>query len=172
MTVGAFAVLSYLSTRDRPVETLDDLAGLSASHPGIALFMTLFLFSLIGIPFTAGFTGKLLVFLAALGVPPGEHAVLFRVLAFLSVVNAAIGAWYYLRIIAAMYLRVSVRPVEAPRAWPGLVVLWMCAILTIGLSIPPGSDWLLGFCRRAAGAATTNVATATRIPQRQPFELN
>src|SRR5262249_47463286 len=60
MTVGAFAVLEYLGTRDRPVETVDDLAGLSKTHPGVALLMALFLFSLIGIPLTAGFMGKFL----------------------------------------------------------------------------------------------------------------
>ncbi|HBI45486.1 MAG TPA: NADH-quinone oxidoreductase subunit N, partial [Planctomycetales bacterium] len=46
MTIGAFAVLSYLSTPQRPVETVDDLAGLSITHPGTALLMVLFLFSL------------------------------------------------------------------------------------------------------------------------------
>jgi len=55
MTVGAFAVLAYLSTPQRPVETLDDLAGLSRSHPGVALLMLLFLFSLIGISLDGGF---------------------------------------------------------------------------------------------------------------------
>jgi NADH-quinone oxidoreductase subunit N len=167
MTVGAFAVLSYLSTSQRQVETMDDLAGLSASHPGIALFMTVFLFSLIGIPFTAGFTGKLLVFFGALGVPeqsgipPGEHATLFRVLAVLAVVNAAIGAWYYLRIVTVMYLRTTVRPLENQCTWPGLATLWLCAILTIGLSFPPGSDWLLRASRQAA-AIRGNPSVAQR----------
>ena len=95
MTVGAFAVISYLSTPERPLETVDDLAGLSQTHPGIAVLMAIFLFSLIGIPLTAGFTGKFLVFFGAVAVP-GEHHKLFTILAFLGVVNAAIGGWYYL----------------------------------------------------------------------------
>jgi len=152
MTIGAFAVLSYLSTTQRQVETMDDLAGLSASHPGIALFMTVFLFSLIGIPFTAGFTGKFLIFFGALGVPDPKTVILCRVLAVLGVINAAIGAWYYLRIIAVMYLRGSIRPLENQRTWPGLATLWLCALLTIGLSFPPGSDWLLRASRQATGA--------------------
>jgi NADH-quinone oxidoreductase subunit N len=157
MTVGAFAVLSYLSTQQRQVETMDDLAGLSASHPGIALFMTVFLFSLIGIPFTAGFTGKLLVFFGALGIPEADAhgqaapAGLFRLLALIGVLNAAIGAWYYLRIIAVMYLRTSIRPLTNRLAAPGLATLWLCAILTIGLSFPPGSDWLMRAVRQATG---------------------
>jgi NADH-quinone oxidoreductase subunit N len=161
MTIGAFAVLSYLSTTQRQVETMDDLAGLSASHPGIALFMTVFLFSLIGIPFTAGFTGKLLVFFGALGVSAGpQETLLFRVLVVLAVINAAIGAWYYLRIITVMYLRTSVRPLENQRAWPGLATLWLCAILTIGLSFPPGSDWLLQASRQASTSGNSAVAAA------------
>jgi NADH-quinone oxidoreductase subunit N len=68
MTVGAFALLYYLGTRQRPVETVDDLAGLSRSHPAAALVMVLFLMSLIGIPLTAGFAGKVFLFGGALTV--------------------------------------------------------------------------------------------------------
>ena len=70
MTIGAFAVISYLSTPQRPVETVDDLAGLSVSHPGAALLMVLFLFSLIGIPLTAGFWAKWQVVYGVLDCPP------------------------------------------------------------------------------------------------------
>ncbi len=74
MTIGAFAVLSYLSTRERPIETANDLSGAGRSHPGVALLMVLFLLSLVGMPATAGFIGKMLLFLGALGVPsaPGK----------------------------------------------------------------------------------------------------
>src|SRR5207302_8749466 len=105
MTVGAFAILSYLSTPQRPVENEDDLLGLSQSHPGVALLMALFLFSLIGIPLTAGFAGKLFLFVGALAVDQkDELSRLFTWLAVIGVINAAIGAWYYLRILAKMYL--------------------------------------------------------------------
>src|SRR5205807_2062837 len=50
MTVGAFAILAYLSTKERSAESLEDLGGLSKTHPGTALLMTLFMLSLIGIP--------------------------------------------------------------------------------------------------------------------------
>ena len=55
MTVGAFAVILFLSTPERPVETIDDLAGLSQSHPVSAGALAVFLFSFIGLPATAGF---------------------------------------------------------------------------------------------------------------------
>jgi len=154
MTVGAFAVISYLSTPERPIETVDDLAGLSRSHPGVALLMVLFLFSLIGIPLTAGFTGKFLIFFGALAVPGGERATLFPILAVLGMINAAIGAWYYLRLVAVMYLRTSVRPVEGKWCPAGLAAVGICALLTLGLSLPPGADWLVQAARKASGATT------------------
>jgi NADH-quinone oxidoreductase subunit N len=140
MTVGVFAVVAYLDTPQYPVDTVDDLAGLSRSHPGAALLMALFLFSLIGIPLTAGFVAKLLVFLGALAVAPEHNGQLFWWLAILGVVNAAIAAWYYLRIIAAMYLRSPVRPLPQTRAWPGLAALWACAAVTLIFGIYP--NWL------------------------------
>src|SRR5262249_28330643 len=112
VTVGAFALLASLSTPGRPARAVDDLAGLARSHPGVALLMVLFLFSLIGIPLTGGFYGKLWIFLGALGVPYNpavpaevEQYRLFVWLAVIGVINAAVGAWYYLRIAAVMYLR-------------------------------------------------------------------
>jgi NADH-quinone oxidoreductase subunit N len=161
MTIGAFGVIAYLSSGTRPVESVDDLAGLSRSHPGVALLMVLFLFSLIGIPLTAGFTGKLMVFFGAMSVPSEAHAELFRWLAVIGVINAAIGAWYYLRIIAVMYLRTPVRPLEQRGAWPGLAMLWICGILTLGLSIPPGAQWLVQAARQATGQ---RVATGAAPP--------
>lgn len=141
MTLGTFAVISYLSTPERPIEAVDDLAGLSSSHPGIALLMALFLFSLIGIPLTAGFAGKLLIFFGALTIPPepqlADHARLFWWLAIIGALNAALAAWYYLRIVGVMYLRSTIQPVVKARAWPGLVAMWICAVLTLGLGIYP-----------------------------------
>jgi NADH-quinone oxidoreductase subunit N len=150
-TIGAFAVVSYLSTLEHPLENVDDLAGLSRNHPVVALVMAVFLFSLIGIPLTAGFTGKFFVFFGALAVP-GEPAYLFTVLAFLGVINAAIGGWYYLRVVAVMYLRGSVKPIEVPSNRPALITLALCVLFTVALSIPPGVNWLTEATRSVAGA--------------------
>ena len=144
MTVGAFAVLAYLSTRQRTVETVDDLGGLSQTHPGVALLMTVFMLSLIGIPATAGFVAKFLLFFGAFAyqhVPSNatqhEMATLFRVLALVGVINAAIGGWYYLRIIAAMYLRSPLQPLAKPAVAPRLVAIWACALVTLVFGVYP-----------------------------------
>jgi NADH-quinone oxidoreductase subunit N len=151
MTVGAFAVLAYLSTPQRPIETEDDLAGLSSSHPGIALLMAVFLFSLIGIPLTAGFAGKLLLFSGAITAD-------FRWLAVIGAVNAAIGAWYYLRILARMYLDVSVQPLVVLRNGSGLAALWACALVTLVLGFYP--ELLLRATTRAAAREPARAAAS------------
>jgi NADH-quinone oxidoreductase subunit N len=140
MTIGAFAVLEYLSTPQKPVETIDDLAGLSKTNPMIALVMGLFLFSLIGMPLTAGFAGKLMLFFGALSVPPPvDFPWLFRILAVVAALNAAVGGWYYLRILAVMYLRPSVKPLTPARSQPVLAALTVCAVLTLGLGVYPAA---------------------------------
>jgi NADH-quinone oxidoreductase subunit N len=140
MTVGAFAVLTYLSTPERPVEAVDDLAGLCRSHPGLALLMVIFLFSLIGMPLTGGFVGKLMLFWGAVSI--NDPPLLYRGLAFIGVLNAAIGAWYYLRIAAVMYLRSPIKPLERSRLRPALVALVICAVVTVATGIPPLTDSL------------------------------
>jgi NADH-quinone oxidoreductase subunit N len=155
MTVGAFAVLHYLSTKARPVETVDDLAGLSRSHPLTALVMVLFLFSLIGIPATAGFAGKFFLFGGAMSVPRMveypvtlEQSRLFMILALIGMLNAAIGGWYYLRIAAVMYLRETAEPRPKVQPGPVLAAIVVCAAVTLGLGLYPPT--LLDAARAAA----------------------
>jgi NADH-quinone oxidoreductase subunit N len=135
MTLGAFGVIAVLNSGGRRVETVDDLAGLGRTHPRLALLMALFLFSLIGLPLTAGFTGKLMLFWGAVDVGAQEGGWLYAVLAVVGVLNAAIGAYYYLRIIAVMYLRSALGPLAAPRSRPGWVAVWACAVITIWLGV-------------------------------------
>ena len=155
MTVGAFAVVAYLSTRERPVETVDDLAGLGVSRPGVALSMAIFLLSLIGFPLTAGFAGKFLLFWGALKVPAGNHPWLFTGLALLGAINAGIASWYYLRILAVMYFRTALRPIERRQSLAGLATLWICALVTIAFGITPNP------LSQAARIATAPTATGS-----------
>jgi len=167
MTLGAFAVLEYLNVSGQPAETMDDLAGLSRTRPGMALLMVLFLFSLIGIPLTAGFMGKFLLFAGALDVPPNvevaailEQRKLFISLAVVAAINAAIGGWYYLRIAAVMYLRepppsVLTAPAKRERSLPVLAAVWLCALLTLGIGVYPAP------LKQAVQAAVPRVAETT-----------
>lgn len=155
MTIGAFAVISYLDSPQSPVDTVDDLAGVSVTHPVLALAMTVFMFSMIGIPLTAGFTGKFMIFFGAMSVPSPEHVMQARVLALLGMVNAAIGGWYYLRIVAVMYLRNPLRDLAGRKTVTAVATVGLCVLLTIGLSVPPGAQWLIDAARDAANVKAT-----------------
>jgi len=159
MTLGIFAVLIQISSPEKPIENVDDLAGLSKTHPLLALLAALFLFSLIGIPLTAGFTGKFMVFFGSMSVSD-SHAGLYRALAVIGAINAAIGGWYYLRIIAAMYLRNPLKPIEEPSRTPAWTTVIICAVLTLGLSFPPGSRFVMQWTHDAARNTETAPARA------------
>lgn len=139
MTVGAFAVLAYLDSPAKRVETVDDMAGLWATHPAAAALMTVSLISLIGLPLTAGFVGKFWLFVAALAAPAeGPMQELFRVLAVIGAVNAAIAAYYYVRVIMAMYLRTALTPpTPATRRTPALLAALVCVVVTVVFGVYP-----------------------------------
>src|SRR6267142_217363 len=98
MNVGAFAVVSHLAAADERYVSIDDYAGLSRRAPWLAAMLSIFLLSLIGIPVTGGFLAKFYVFTAAM------KANLVG-LTIIGVVNSAIAAYYYLRLIVVMYMR-------------------------------------------------------------------
>lgn len=139
MNLGAFALLSAFQKEGRPIETLDDLAGLSARAPLACLAFAVCVFSLMGFPPTAGFLGKVYVFSSAFSVGKGHGfgEPLFA-LAIVGVVNSAVAAAYYLRIVAAAYTGRAV-PGEtqtseaAPIRW-GLV---LCALPLLALFVRP-----------------------------------
>jgi NADH-quinone oxidoreductase subunit N len=160
MTLGAFGVIILLSTPERTVERVDDLAGLARSQPAVALAMTICLFSLAGIPPLIGFWGKFELFASALAVGNVPDGRLFWWLAVIGVLNAAVGAYYYLRIVVGMYLRAPVgEPLAAPRhAWPTTLAVGTCAVLTLLLGIFPAP--ILNATRAAAEAAVALPAPA------------
>ena len=132
MTLGAFAVIIGLSTPERPVETVDDLAGLARSHPVMALAMAICLFSLAGIPPLAGFLGKFNLFVAAFSASADPDEGMYFSLAVIGVINSAIGAYYYLKIVVAMYYRDPVGAPLAPRlTWPTATAIGTCSTLTV-----------------------------------------
>jgi len=96
MSVGAFGMLLYLSRAGFECENLDDLKGLSKTSPWFAFLMLILMFSLAGIPPTAGFYAKLAVLSAA--VTAG-----YLWLAVAAVILSLVGAFYYLRIVKLMY---------------------------------------------------------------------
>jgi NADH-quinone oxidoreductase subunit N len=142
MNVGAFAIVAHLSGKGERYVTLEDYAGLGRRAPLIAAALTMFLISLIGIPITGGFFAKFYVFSAAL------HSNLVG-LTIIGLLNSAIAAYYYLRVIVYMYMRDE--PIEAPVAgMPASLVsaVAISLIATIYLGVLP--NWVLDNAIRAA----------------------
>ncbi|MBC8071071.1 MAG: NADH-quinone oxidoreductase subunit N, partial [Deltaproteobacteria bacterium] len=134
-TVGAFACVSWYGADKREGVTAHEWSGLAQRHPAMALGLTVCLLSLMGMPPTVGFFGKLGLFRAAL---ENDNLVL-RVLVVAAMVNSVVGAYYYLRLIVAMYFRPS--PGTEIGTLPGRgarVVVGICAVSVIGLGI--GAD--------------------------------
>jgi NADH-quinone oxidoreductase subunit N len=133
MNLGAFAVIAALQRRTGVTSNLSTFAGLVRREPALAWLLTLFLLSLTGIPPTAGFFGKFYVILAA--VQAGGWLTALAVLAML---NAAIAAFYYLRVVVYMFMRepgeeIAVMP-HGRLVWTGLAV---STVVTIVLGLFP-----------------------------------
>ncbi len=131
MNVGAFAVVSHFANAGEQYVTLEDYEGLGRSSPLLAATLTIFLLSLIGIPMTGGFFAKFYVFSAAL------RANLIW-LTLVGVVNSAVGAYYYLRLIVVMYMREPRKQVPVTPVPFGLgTALAVSLVATLYLGILP-----------------------------------
>jgi NADH-quinone oxidoreductase subunit N len=144
MNVGAFAVVGHFAGRGERYVTLEDYSGLGRRSPLLAGVLTIFLLSLIGIPITGGFFAKFYVFSAAMQGPNPLIG-----LTVIGVVNSAIAAYYYLRIIVFMYMREPRDQARVPRVTPGLgIALAISLAATIYLGVLPGQ--VLDYAARAA----------------------
>lgn len=143
MNIGAFAVVSHLSGKGERYQGVEDFDGLGQKQPMTAAMLSIFLLSLIGVPLTGGFFGKFYIFKAALE----SHLVWLTVLGLL---NSAVAAYYYLRILVAMYMHEpSEAASEAEPLSPGLsAALILPALGTLVLGIFP--SWVLDFAGRSS----------------------
>jgi NADH-quinone oxidoreductase subunit N len=142
MNVGAFAVVSHLAGAGERYVTLDDYAGLGRRSPLLAATLTIFLLSLIGIPMTGGFFAKFYVFSAAL-----QNNLVG--LTTIGVLNSAVGAYYYLRIIVMMYMREAREETVVTPVSPSLsFALAISVAATLYLGILPGR--ILEYVSRSA----------------------
>ena len=155
-TVGIFAALTYLGHRwpewssgsgPRPlrqeITSVEDLDGLSGTNPVAACGIAMFVLSLAGIPPLPGFWGKLSLAIAAMEVDWnariawGSRRAAFVSLAVILVLNAAIAAAYYLRIIAAIYFRSAKRGVQADGGISAGVAMLVCMALVLMATLSP-----------------------------------
>jgi NADH-quinone oxidoreductase subunit N len=121
MNIGTFACILAMRKQGRMIEDIDQLAGLSRTNPIMAVSITIFMFSMAGIPPLAGFFGKYFIFKAAI------EADLYT-LAVLGVLASVVSSYYYLRIVKLMYFDNPLDSFDSP-------IGKEISIVTIGMSV-------------------------------------
>ncbi len=151
--LGLFACIAFLSKQGEKLTNIEDYAGVARKYPVLALAIMVCMFSLIGLPPTAGFFGKYYLFTAV--IQQG-----FAWLAIIGIINSILSVYYYLRVVVVMYMK------EPQNDWTGvsgLKLTWaastLCvvAILWAGigsfnlLAVFPGAEPLLSAARNSVG---------------------
>ncbi|MCA1621873.1 MAG: NADH-quinone oxidoreductase subunit N [Acidobacteria bacterium] len=129
MNLGAFAVVTLVARSGDRRTDVEDYRGIGFQSPGLSLTLSLFLLSLLGVPLTAGFMGKVVVFSEALAQG-------YRWLVIIGVLNTAISVYYYLRLIVVMFFRERTNEWRAPRVPASIalaLVLTVAGVLYLGL---------------------------------------
>ncbi|MCL4821187.1 MAG: NADH-quinone oxidoreductase subunit N [Vicinamibacteria bacterium] len=142
VNMGTFGLLASLSKGGREPLSLQDVAGLGERRPALAAALTVFLISLTGVPISAGFVGKFYLFGAAVNAG-------YTSLAIVGVLMSVVSAFYYLRVVVAMYMREG----EGEDAWAvpepsARLSLLVAVVVTLGLGVWPAP--VLELARAAA----------------------
>jgi NADH-quinone oxidoreductase subunit N len=124
MNMGAFAVVTLIARGNDRHNAVDDYNGIGFLSPVLAFSLSLFLLSLLGMPLTAGFMGKVMVFTTA--VRQG-----YVWLVVIGVLNTAISAYYYLRLIVVMFFRERNAPWESPRIPTSVAIALVITIVGV-----------------------------------------
>jgi NADH-quinone oxidoreductase subunit N len=149
-TLGTFGLIMYLSRKGFESEQIQDLAGLARRSPWVAGVMTVFMFSLAGLPPMIGFFAKLAIIQALVTT----NATGYIVLAVVAVMFSLVGAFYYLRVIKVMWFDEPLYPSLAfrDRGVSAMLALNGAAVLVLG----PLSGGLMAMCRDAIVKALAN----------------
>jgi NADH-quinone oxidoreductase subunit N len=132
VNLGGFGAIAALARDGREPLSLGDLAGLSQRRPLLAAALTVYLISLTGVPVSAGFVGKFYLFSAAVNAG-------WVSLAVVGVLASVISAYYYLRVVVAMYMREPVgADTWAPVGTLSAVGLTVSVAVVLGLGVYPG----------------------------------
>jgi NADH-quinone oxidoreductase subunit N len=138
MKVGAFLVVTHVGQEGEKRLNLQDYAGLGMKQPALAACFSLFLLALLGLPATGGFLGKFFAFQGALD-SARAHGSWVIALVVIAAINSVIGAYYYVRVIVAMYFWPQSQEYVPTRVAPAVVfALLVAAVGTLYLGIVPG----------------------------------
>jgi NADH-quinone oxidoreductase subunit N len=143
MNIGIFGAVVSMRNGHASGEAIEDYAGFSRSRRGLAFLMLVFLFSLAGIPPTAGFFAKFYVLVALV-----ERG--FVALAVIAVLLSAVAAYFYIRIVMVMYMREPASDFDPALTVPVRVALAVAAAGTVGIGLFPA--WFLGLAQASVFA--------------------
>jgi len=125
--LGAFAIVTLLAQKNDRRTEFDDYNGIGFKSPVLAFSLTLFMLSLFGLPLTAGFMGKVLVFRPALEA----GNTLITILVVVAVINSAISAYYYLRLVIVMFFRERTTQWHEPKMPMSMAVAILITVLGV-----------------------------------------
>ncbi len=132
MNLGAFGVVAMIEGKEETNLTFDSYTGLASRQPLLAALLSLFMFSLAGIPPFAGFFGKYYVFIAAIKAN-------LTWLAIVGVISSVISVYFYLRVVVLMYFKDAETEIEVENSNTGLLAVMISVLLVIVIGIAPGS---------------------------------
>lgn len=125
--LGAFGVVTFLGQKNDRRAEFEDYNGIGFKSPVLSFTLSLFMLSLLGLPLTAGFMGKVLVFRPALEA----NTTLLTTLVVFAVVNTTISAYYYLRLIVVMFFRERTTEWVEPRMPIGFAAALLITVLGV-----------------------------------------
>jgi len=140
MNIGIFGAIITMRKGNSLGENIEDYTGLAKTNKGMALLMLIFLFSLAGIPPTAGFVGKFYIFMALINKG-------FISLAVIAVLMSAVSAYFYIRIVMLMYMKEPVHEFDLAQTPATRLVLAIAVFGTVVIGILPA--WFIDVAQRA-----------------------
>ncbi|MGC8571823.1 MAG: NADH-quinone oxidoreductase subunit N [Candidatus Micrarchaeia archaeon] len=128
MIIGAFAIILWLESKN--IKAVEDYEGLAGRNKLASASLSIFMLSMIGIPFTAGFVGKFLLFSSAI-----FSGMLW--LALLAILNSALSIYYYMKVIFSMYMKKDKRPLYLNKYISAVVLASIIFIIIFGIYPEP-----------------------------------
>jgi len=147
--LGAFSIISLVGQKNDRRTEFEDYNGIGFKSPVIAFSLSLFMLSLLGLPMTAGFIGKVLVFRPALEA----GSVMLTTMVVVAVVNTAISAYYYLRLIVVMFFRERTTDWSEPKMPVGVAAVLLITIIGVFYFGLFSGSWIEKFVTPSAPTA-------------------